>query len=84
VLFLFGIFVFIRARRSSYRKTRAAYHGVLGILVLQMVLGIVTVMYSAPWHLAILHQLGAVALWVLVIRARHQNAYPAQQSVRSA
>ncbi|TDL83534.1 heme A synthase [Palleronia sediminis] len=83
-LLAFGIFAFMRARRSSYRKTRAAWHGILAMLVVQMVLGIVTVMYSAPWHLAILHQLGAVVLWVLVLRGRHQSGYPLSQSVRDA
>ncbi|WOI56997.1 heme A synthase [Palleronia sp. LCG004] len=82
LLFAFGIFVFLRARKSSLKKTRAAFHGVLGMLVLQMVIGIVTVMHSAPWYLAILHQFGAVVLWVLILRARYQTAYPRSQSVR--
>ena len=36
----------------------------------QVVLGIATVLYVAPWHIAITHQLGAVVLWVLILRAR--------------
>ncbi|EKE43637.1 cytochrome oxidase assembly [Oceaniovalibus guishaninsula JLT2003] len=75
---------FLRARRSPYRASRAAFHGVLGMAVLQMVLGIATVMYSAPWSLAILHQFGAVVLWVLVLRARHQTIWPRAQSLRDA
>lgn len=71
-----------RARRSAYRATQGAFAAVLGMAVLQMVLGIVTVMNSSPWHLAILHQLGAVALLVLVVRARHRAKYPLSQSVR--
>jgi len=43
----------------------------------------VTVMNSAPWHLAIAHQFGAVVLIVLVMRARHRAVYPLPQSVRS-
>ncbi len=77
-----AVVVFVKARRSSYRKTRAAYHAIIAMVALQVLLGIVTVMYSAPWQLAILHQLGAVALWVLILRGRHQNAYPKIQSVR--
>ena len=36
----------------------------LWLMVLQVILGVMTVMYGAPWTLAILHQLGAVFLWV--------------------
>ncbi len=82
LLFVFGIVVFLRARRSPYRKTRGAYHAIVAMLVLQMLLGIATVIYSAPWPLALLHQLGAVALWVLILRGRHQNGYPKSQSLR--
>ncbi|TRD21869.1 heme A synthase [Palleronia caenipelagi] len=84
VLTVVAVVVFLRARKSSYRKTRAAYHGVIAMLAVQMVLGVVTVMHSSPWYLAILHQIGAVALWVLILRARHQNAYPQSQSLRDA
>ncbi len=80
----FAVVIFVLARRSPHRKTRAAYHAILAMVALQVLLGIATVMYSAPWHLAILHQLGAVALWVLILRGRHQNAYPRAQSVREA
>ncbi len=82
IVLAFGIFVFLRARKSPLGATRGAFGVVLGMLLVQMLLGIVTVMHSAPWPLAILHQIGAVALWVLVLRARHQTAYPRTQSVR--
>lgn len=78
----FAVVVFLRARRSPYRKTSAAYHAILAMVALQILLGIATVMYSAPWPLALLHQLGAVALWVLILRGRHQNDYPRAQSLR--
>ncbi|KJZ20212.1 heme A synthase [Loktanella sp. S4079] len=81
-LFAYGLFVFLRARKSANRKIKAAYHGVFGMMFLQMVLGIFTVIYSAPWHIAIVHQIGAVALWVLILRARFLSQYPVSQSVR--
>ncbi len=34
-------------------------------------------MYSAPWQIAIVHQFGAVVLWVLILRARFLARYPA-------
>ena len=79
-----GLAAWTLARRSSFRATRGAFGAMLAMMALQIVLGIVTVMNSAPWPLAILHQLGAVALWVLILRARHQTAYPQSQSVRDA
>ena len=41
------------------------------MLVVQAALGIWTALWAAPLHLAITHQIGAVVLWVLVLRARH-------------
>ncbi|SFR39115.1 cytochrome c oxidase assembly protein subunit 15 [Yoonia tamlensis] len=81
-LFAYGIFVFLRARRSANRKIRAAFHGVIGMMFLQMVLGVFTVLYSAPWHIAIVHQIGAIVLWMLILRARNLSQYPISQSVR--
>lgn len=83
VVFAFTLFVFWRARRSAFVATRRAFGTVLALVVLQMVLGVATVLHAAPWHIAILHQLGAVALWVFILRARHQTAYPQSQSVRT-
>ena len=54
----------------------------MSFMFLQVVLGIATVIYSAPVHIAIVHQLGAVVLWVLILRARFLAAYPLPQSVR--
>lgn len=82
LLFAFGIVVFLRGRRSAHPRTRGAFTVVLSMLVLQMVLGIVTVMHSSPWYLAILHQIGAVLLWVLILRARFMARYPVVSSVR--
>ncbi|MBM9595522.1 heme A synthase [Roseitranquillus sediminis] len=82
VLFVFGLVVWRVSRRSGNGATRTAFDWMAVILFGQVVLGIVTVMSSAPWHLAILHQLGAVALWVLILRARFFAQYPLPQSVR--
>jgi cytochrome c oxidase assembly protein subunit 15 len=37
---------------------------------------------AAQMDLAIIHQIGAVILWVLIIRARHLAQYPVVRSVR--
>ena len=77
----FGLFVWLRARKSSLRKVQASFNMMASMLALQIVLGIVTVIYGAPWYFAILHQLLAVGLWVGVLRARFSAAYPVMQSV---
>jgi cytochrome c oxidase assembly protein subunit 15 len=82
LLFVFGIVVWLRARRSANTRTRSAFSAVMAMMLLQMVLGIATVLYLAPWHLAILHQFGAVLLFTLILRARFLAQYPLTQSVR--
>jgi cytochrome c oxidase assembly protein subunit 15 len=47
----------------------------------QVSFGIVTVMNAAPLHWAALHQLVAVALFTVMVRARFEAAYPAQQKI---
>ncbi|MGR3501277.1 heme A synthase [Pseudaestuariivita sp.] len=84
LLMLFGIGVWFRARKSPNRHTRFAFNAVLAMLLVQMVLGVVTVLYAAPLHIAIVHQFGAVVLWVLVLRARFLARYPLATSIREA
>ncbi|ETA50425.1 heme A synthase [Ponticoccus alexandrii] len=82
LLAIFGVVVWLRGRRSPNTDTRFRFNAVLAALLLQVVLGIVTVVYAAPWHIAILHQLGAVLLWAVILRARFAARYPVEQSVR--
>ena len=51
-------------------------------LCLQVVLGIMTVIYAAPLHIAIVHQLVAVAVFTLILRARYLSAYPVVATIR--
>lgn len=84
LLLLFGLVVWLRGRRSAHKATQFAFNAVLAALSLQIVLGVATVLYGAPWHIAILHQLLAVLLFVLILRARFLSAYPVAGSVRSS
>lgn len=84
LLFVFGIVVWNRGRRSAHPATRAAFHLVLAALLLQVVLGIVAVLTGAHLHTAITHQVGAILLWVAIIRARYLAQYPIQTSIRGA
>lgn len=81
-LFVFGIVVYLRAKASAHKLTRLAFGKIGLLLVVQMVLGVVTVMNSSPWNLAILHQFTAILLWLAVIHGRFLAGYPITTSVR--
>jgi heme a synthase len=81
-VFAFGIVTFLKARRSAHPLTQQAFLVMAVMLLAQVALGIFTVLHAAPLHLGLTHQLGAVLLWVLIIRARFNARYPVVQSIR--
>jgi cytochrome c oxidase assembly protein subunit 15 len=81
-LFGFGVLAWWRARGSAHLATRRAFHAVMAMLVAQLCLGIYTALSAAAVPVAIAHQIGAVVLWVLIIRARHLAIYPIAGSIR--
>jgi cytochrome c oxidase assembly protein subunit 15 len=80
----FALVVWLRGRKSAHAATRTAFNAVGLVVLAQIILGIVTVLYAAPWQLGIAHQATAVLLWVLIIRARHLSQYPRFNSLRGA
>jgi cytochrome c oxidase assembly protein subunit 15 len=82
LLFAFGVVVWLRGRKSANGHTRFGFNVVFAVLALQMVVGIFTALYSAPVHIAIVHQFMAVLLWVAILRARYLARYPLTQSIR--
>ncbi|NUB46569.1 COX15/CtaA family protein [Fertoebacter nigrum] len=82
LLFAFGVVVWLRGRRSAHGTTRAAYNAVMAMMLAQMALGVATVLTAAHLHTALTHQIGAVILWVLILRARHLAQYPMVGSIR--
>lgn len=82
LLMAFGIGVWVVSRRNAVVSTKRAFDWVAVGLFGQMVIGIVTVMHSAPLHLGLLHQFGAVVVITLILRARFLAAHPLPQSVR--
>ena len=81
ILFLFAVYVWFRSRKSGNLKIKKAINLVMFIIFLQMAIGVITVMNSAPWHIAIFHQFGAIVLWYFVIQARFLAAFPPKQSI---
>lgn len=82
LLVALGAIAWWRARGSAHGATRRAFGGVLAMLVAQAALGVFAALTAAQLHVAITHQIGAVLLWVLILRARHLAMYPVAGSIR--
>lgn len=82
LLVAFAVGVWLRGRKSAHPDTRLAFSLMMVAMVGQIVLGIVTVLNAAPVHIAIWHQVLAVILWVLILRARFLSGFPIPTSVR--
>ncbi|MCW1918787.1 COX15/CtaA family protein [Rhodobacter sp. KR11] len=78
----YGVYAWLKGRKSAHAATRRAFHWVGLALLAQIALGIVTVLSAASLHPAISHQVMAIVLWVLVMRARHLAGAPVQGSIR--
>lgn len=82
LLAAFGVVVWLRGRKSANGQTRFAFNAVFSVMLVQVVIGIVTALYSAPVHIAIFHQFTAILLWVVILRSRYLARYPLPQSIR--
>ncbi|MBL4808409.1 MAG: COX15/CtaA family protein, partial [Rhodobacteraceae bacterium] len=81
IAFALGLIVWLKSRRSAMTSVRGSFSVMMIVLLAQVVLGIVTVLYLARLDVAITHQIGAVVLFVLTLRARFQAAYPVEQKI---
>lgn len=84
LVFAYGAYVCLRGRASVHLATRRAFDALGVMLVLQVALGIFTVLHSAPLGLGVVHQFGAIVLFALALRARHRSIYPIVSSIRGA
>lgn len=75
-----AIWFYLRHRQISALHPRLKM--MMVILAGQVILGVVTVMNSAPVGLALAHQVLAVGLWVSVLFVRYGAGYPPERSVR--
>lgn len=82
LLAAFTLLVWLRGRASVHGTTRRAFLAVALVLAGQIALGVFTVLNGAPMLLGIAHQLTAVLLWVLILRARHLALYPIATTIR--
>ena len=82
VLAALAVLVWWRGRGSAHPQTRCAFTAMLVMVAVQIGLGILNVVHASPLSLALIHQVGAVALFVLILRARLHARYPYETSVR--
>ena len=73
----------LKARATGHKATGFWATFLLGGVVAQAVYGIVTLLWAAPVEVAIFHQLGALALLALALRAKFEAAFPAEQKIRA-
>jgi cytochrome c oxidase assembly protein subunit 15 len=81
ILAAVGLAAWLRSRKSARTSMRRAFDAAGLMTLVQIGIGVATVLYGAPWQIAIVHQLGAVALFVLLIRARFLALYPTTQRI---
>ncbi len=81
VLFAAIIWLWFRSRRAGHDRLKNWTTWVLVAATGQMLWGILTVLNGAPLTYAIIHQLGAVVLTFLLVRARYEAAYPTMQKI---
>ncbi|WP_299904276.1 heme A synthase [uncultured Paracoccus sp.] len=82
LLAIFAVVLWLRARRSPHPVTRGAFTVMIVMVAVQVGLGIMNVLNASPLPLALAHQIGAIALFTLIIRARFNARYPYETSVR--
>ncbi|MEZ5685830.1 MAG: COX15/CtaA family protein [Paracoccaceae bacterium] len=81
-LVIFAGITALKGRRSAHGATRTAFLWMGAVLLLQLALGIVTLVHGAPLSLGLVHQAGAILVWVMVIRARFLARHPILRSIR--
>lgn len=82
IVFIAAALVWFKSRASALTLIKRAFSLMLLAVLGQVVLGVGTVLYAAPWHIAIVHQIGAIIVFVVMLRAVFAATYPKVQSLR--
>ncbi len=81
LLFIVVSIIWWANRRNPYLKIRVATNYMMIIVVVQMFLGVITVLYSAPLSLASLHQFTAILFILAYINLLFKTYYPVSQKI---
>lgn len=77
-----AVWVALVGRRAALAGLRKWTAIAAALIWAQMILGVVTVLYGAPFWLALAHQALAIAVVIHALRARFEACYPAETSIR--
>ena len=66
-LFLFGVYFFLESRKIEIGMLKESMRFIFIIVLVQVLLGIFTLIFSVPLSLALLHQIGAFFLLMALI-----------------
>ena len=81
LLLALAVAYWLKGRRSGHRGMARWSGLVLLGVVGQGIYGIVTLVHGAPLELAIFHQIFALGLLWLALRAKFETAYPGEQKI---
>ena len=80
-LSLLGLMLWLKSRKSPIKFLRNCHSILFLILFFQVVLGVFTVIYGAPYQIAIMHQLLGLILWLGSIWVCFETTYPPRQII---
>ena len=83
LLFVAVCLIWFINRRSPYSKIRVASNYLIVIMAVQMLLGIFTVLYSAPLSLASVHQFTAILFILAYVNLFFKTYYPVSEEINS-
>ena len=88
VVVLLGFHLFLSRQVKAFQEDRndhsSRFYRLINELPAVLMLGIVALVHGAPMHLGLIHQMGAVVAFVLILRARFMARYPVVQSIRGS
>jgi len=82
LLFGFTIMALLKGRKSANASTRAAFTAAAIAVFGQVCLGVYVLFSGVQAHVALTHQIIAVLVWVLILRARFLSGYPITDAIR--
>jgi cytochrome c oxidase assembly protein subunit 15 len=82
LLLAMTIMALIKGRKSANASTRAAFIAASIAVFGQVCLGIYVLFSGVQAHVALTHQIIAVLVWVLILRARFLSGYPITDAIR--
>lgn len=82
LLLAMTIVALLKGRKSANASTRAAFIAAAIAVFGQVCLGVYVLFSGVQAHVALTHQIIAVLVWVLILRARFLSGYPITDAIR--